>query len=902
MLNVRNLRILGLVPLIFFSGCLEFKSIEQPSSVLQSEIFTIFIEAMNTGFDGQPYFGIRLPVGWTIPGDVIPCTGVYDGTIIYDSNLALEQESISPSPEGYYWWVGVGDKTGGGSESAYAELQIQTNNQAGRFSIDYMLGNSFNGLNQNRSDNHLIEVVDEYSPRELHAVVEVDMVSLNWETPFVSKGLIGYDVYQDGQIINTDLVLDTIYIDENPAQELIHYTIASLYDNGDVYFMPYEIKILVFSGGIGDPNDPYQIATAEQLSSFSIADFPYLLDKCFVLVNDINLDPNLPGGQVFGRAVIAPDTSLEDDFQYDGFTGRFDGNGFKISNLTIVGHDYLGLFGATHDNSQVWNLGIVDANVTGTGSHFGILTGYNCCNVTNCYSTGTVSGGGTIGGLVGYNEGDVTNCYNTGSVNGEEEVGGLVGYNEGDVTKCYNTGSVSGGGSTGGLVGSNHCSISKSYNNGRIIGDSDVGGLVGSNRGNVTQCYSTNVVNGDRHVGGLVGMYWSGNVKYCYSNATVSGGNDVGGLMGHILGDGYVARCYSTGQVSSTGKVGGLVGQGSYERVSSSFWDVETSGQTLSEGGIDLTTAQMMDSEFFGLNGWAGDPNWILDSGHDYPHLAWEGTPGQFIPVPTIDWMDGMGTIDNPYEVENTNQFIKIGKASILWDKHFVLCANINLIDKTRSMPVISEFWGTFEGEGFVISNLTIIGGGGKLGLFGELKEGARIMDLGIVDVNITSRGNYIGGIVGYNDGRVVYCYSTGTINGSSHIGGLIGHNNQAITDCYSTVSVSGKDYIGGLVGNNSGNIANSYSVGSVSGDLAMGGLVGDSSGNVFASFWDTETSGRWYSHRGIGKTTAEMQMAKTFIEEGWDFIDEVTNGTEDIWWIDEGKDYPRLWWELSFE
>jgi len=24
----------------------------------------------------------------------------------------------------------------------------------------------------------------------------------------------------------------------------------------------------------------------------------------------------------------------------------------------------------------------------------------------------------------------------------------------------------------------------------------------------------------------------------------------------------------------------------------------------------------------------------------------------------------------------------------------------------------------------------------------------------------------------------------------------------------------------------------------------------------------------------------------------------ETANGTEDIWWIVEGKDYPRLWWE----
>jgi hypothetical protein len=28
----------------------------------------------------------------------------------------------------------------------------------------------------------------------------------------------------------------------------------------------------------------------------------------------------------------------------------------------------------------------------------------------------------------------------------------------------------------------------------------------------------------------------------------------------------------------------------------------------------------------------------------------------------------------------------------------------------------------------------------------------------------------------------------------------------------------------------------------------------------------------------------------------------ETTNGTEDIWWILEGQDYPRLTWELVEE
>ena len=68
-----------------------------------------------------------------------------------------------------------------------------------------------------------------------------------------------------------------------------------------------------------------------------------------------------------------------------------------------------------------------------------------------------------------------------------------------------------------------------------------------------------------------------------------------------------------------------------------------------------------------------------------------------------------------------------------------------------------------------------------------------------------------------------------------------------------------------------------------------------DWGGEVHNCFWDIETSGRTTSHGGTGKTTTEMQTAGTFLNTGWDFVDETENGTEDIWWILEGQDYPRL-------
>jgi hypothetical protein len=87
-----------------------------------------------------------------------------------------------------------------------------------------------------------------------------------------------------------------------------------------------------FAGGTGEPNDPYQIATAEQL--LSIGSDPNLLDKHFVLLNDLDLDPNLPGGQVFTQAVIPPAVSgQEGSWSEIPFAGSFDGRGHKVCHL-----------------------------------------------------------------------------------------------------------------------------------------------------------------------------------------------------------------------------------------------------------------------------------------------------------------------------------------------------------------------------------------------------------------------------------------------------------------------------------------------------------------------------------------------------------------------------------------
>ena len=190
---------------------------------------------------------------------------------------------------------------------------------------------------------------------------------------------------------------------------------------------------------------------------------------------------------------------------------------------------------------------------------------------------------------------------------------------------------------------------------------------------------------------------------------------------------------------------------------------------------------------------------------------------------------------------------------------------------------------------------------------------GGLVGDNGGTITNCSARGNVlgsgdVGGLVGDNDGTINNSHSSGSVSADTDVGGLVGDNTGIIRNCYATGSITGNDRVGGLVGINTwpGKINNCYSVGGVIGTTDVGGLVGFNDEAVIrTSFWDIRTSGRnnmcgrqMYGigcNNANGKTTAGMQTESTFLDAGWDFVAEIVNGTEDIWSICEGLDYPEL-------
>ncbi len=158
-----------------------------------------------------------------------------------------------------------------------------------------------------------------------------------------------------------------------------------------------------------------------------------------------------------------------------------------------------------------------------------------------------------------------------------------------------------------------------------------------------------------------------------------------------------------------------------------------------------------------------------------------------------------------------------------------------------------SRFTGSFNGEGYTISGLTInLPSTDHVGLFGYTGTSATIQNVGLVDVNITG-STFVGSLVGSNFGTVNNSYATGSVTGTdttdtdgtqNKVGGLVGGNSGTISNSYANVNVTGSgDRVGGLAGGSSGTISDSYATGAVNGSSYVGGLVGGNSGTISNSY-----------------------------------------------------------------
>ena len=241
-------------------------------------------------------------------------------------------------------------------------------------------------------------------------------------------------------------------------------------------------------------------------------------------------------------------------------------------------------------------------------------------------------------------------------------------------------------------------------------------------------------------------------------------------------------------------------------------------------------------------------------------------------------------------------------------------------------LPEANRYHGTFEGNGYVIENMRIVGGSNRwdfVGLFRGLGADSVVRNVGLVDVNVEVSANSVqtGALAGVAYGRIASSYvAGGSVTGGWGVGGLVGALTGAkgrVVASYTNVSVSAATVPpnrakGGLIGgaDDMSVVSASYSIGRVEETGNQdGGLIGSrgSSVEIQSSYFDRGRTAQIAccgtnvpSPDRSSKTSAELRAPTTAvgtIYAGWDQLDLDGDGdfNDAPWDFGSSLDYPVL-------
>lgn len=165
--------------------------------------------------------------------------------------------------------------------------------------------------------------------------------------------------------------------------------------------------------------------------------------------------------------------------------------------------------------------------------------------------------------------------------------------------------------------------------------------------------------------------------------------------------------------------------------------------------------------------------------------------------------------------ISSSEDFIAFSKKCTLdsWSvgKTVNLICDIDM-GNTEFSPV-PTFGGTFNGNGYTISGISLTKNGSNTGVFRYIQNGGTVNNLHIKGA-ITPGGSksFVGGIAGNNAGTIEKCSFDGLLKGENVIGGIAGKNRESgrIIACTASGNISGENSTGGITGENAGLILSS--------------------------------------------------------------------------------------------
>jgi len=579
-----------------------------------------------------------------------------------------------------------------------------------------------------------------------------------------------------------------------------------------------------YINGEGTQKSPYVIYTEMQLSQIESAP-----NKYYILENDIELS--------------------EDWEPITKFSGNFNGNGYRITGLSIDNDSKsVGLFSEI-DKGSVYNL-TVDANIKANR---------------------------TAGAIAGINNGLIEGCSVTGNIEVKtNEAGGICGKNNGTINN----------------------SLSAMY---LVKAGIFAGGISGQNTGEIKNCLSAaDSVFSDMYAGGISGANNAGMIENCvaanmavYNTMTYNSGKIATNQNGGVTKNNY---SYDEMTSNAARREEDSYSQNGFEK----DWDTLTSSEFYYHIGWDKTQWRRANSGFILLcpNN-AAEP--MLEYGKtiympkkiatadELRNIA-NDLSGHYVlskdidlklPWKSIGGADGFsGTFDGAgYSIYNLTLKSEAGFFSNIAGgtvKNLTFY-NVNALNGGVGGIISACNFGYIE-NCKVYGNASTKGSASFGGIVSE--NNGRILNCAVkINIDNKAENNLLGGICANNIGEIVQCSYFGEINSNATntvIGGICGMDTDGyLTENYAAPKITSKNgdtYIGGICGISEGTkIYKCASKGNVNieGDsLYIGGIAGLSTANIVyncLSGFDANASGKLAYVGGIVGYLKEANLQNTY-------------------------------------
>ncbi len=442
---------------------------------------------------------------------------------------------------------------------------------------------------------------------------------------------------------------------------------------------------------------------------------------------------------------------------------------------------------------------IVDAIIT-SGEDAGGITNYNCGGViSNCVTSGMISSTSSntiqVGGIASASEGDIVECSSSAicsTLNGS--TGGIAAaFWEGDMSDCFTTGAISGNTSTGGIAGAFwESSMTNCYATGAVSGgDNSIGGVAGAFwKSSMTDCYATGAVSGgDNSIGGVAGAFSDSEMESCYASGNVSG-EEVGGLVGWTRSS-IFNNCDAAGSVHGIRRAGGFAESCTNNTVISYCY---------STGNVAILNADYYADYIGGFIGLIGD-NCLVSNCYSSGNVTCDGSDpnvgiGGFVGQCFGSVRDCTAYGDVQGYINVGGMFGVCGSVDTNPDQEIIKCYSFGNVLNTGNNT--GGFAGVNYSTGIsqccALGNVT--GQGDHAGGFAGEDHGASTDCYAWGDVTGV---DYVGGYLGYGGSRLTNVYSKGRVTATGvNAGGLIGNQDFAeeggtVTSCYYDMQTSGQ-------------------------------------------------------------------------------------------------------------